>query len=436
MRLTRLAVCLACAAALVAAASAAQPAPPQGAAQAPKPRPQRPTPDDLKKIEAALPDKAPAAPQKARKLLVFTKATGFVHSSIPVGAKAFEMMGAKTGAYTTVVSDDVEMFAPEKLSQFDAILMLSTTGALFVPKGGRENLLYDPKAELSPEMKHAKELRESFLNFVRSGKGVMGIHAATDASYQWKEYGEMMGGYFNGHPWGKITLFLDDPSNPVNAAFEGKPQTFSDEIYTFKDPYSRERLHVLASIDLEASGIDSKFNRPKDQDYAVSWLNRYGQGRVFYSLLGHREETYFNAMALKHFLAGLQYAMGDLPADDKPSGALPAERLQKNLAVAAAGWKDVCGNEKWYKELKAKEQTFTGTLEAVPNAGGPGILMRTAFYKLGDRTVFTGGKKIAALDDLVGKSVDIKGKANDMELEGKNLKEIWPAMVRQARDKK
>ena len=74
---------------------------------------QRPNADDLKKIQAALPEKPPATPKKPRKLLIFTKATGFVHSSIPVGAKAFELMGDKTGAYSTIVSDDPESFAPD-----------------------------------------------------------------------------------------------------------------------------------------------------------------------------------------------------------------------------------------------------------------------------------------------------------------------------------
>ena len=95
-------------------------------------KPQRPTPQDIEKITAALPDKAPATPKQPRKLLIYTKATGFVHSSIPVGAKAFELMGQKTGAFTTVISDDPESFDPANLKQFDAVLMMSTTGSLFM----------------------------------------------------------------------------------------------------------------------------------------------------------------------------------------------------------------------------------------------------------------------------------------------------------------
>src|SRR5438034_7424202 len=117
---------------------------PLARSQEQKPKPQRPTPQDIEKITAALPDTAPAKPKQPRKVLIYTKATGFVHSSIPVGAKTFELMGQKTGAFSTVVSDDPESFDAANLKQFDAILMMSTTGSLFVPKDAekKEDLLY------------------------------------------------------------------------------------------------------------------------------------------------------------------------------------------------------------------------------------------------------------------------------------------------------
>lgn len=385
-----------------------------------KPKPQRPNADDLKKIEAALPDKAPATPKKARKILIYTKCNGFPHSSVPVGAKTFELMGKKAGAWDSVTTDDPSWFAADKLAQFDAVVLMNTTGELLAEKGQ------------NPDTPAVKALRDSFMNFVKSGKGVVGIHAATDCSYKWKEFGDMMGGYFAGHPFGKITLFLDDAQNPVNAAFEGKPFEIADEIYTFREPYSRDRLHLLASADVVASKWEAGFNR-KDNDYAVSWLNRHGEGRVFYCSLGHREEVYWNPVVLKHYLAGTQYALGDLEADAKPSGPMSAERTAAYAAIAARAWQQVCGNEKWYKEQKAREQVFTGTLEAVPNADGPSILMRPAYFKLGDRTIHTGDKKDhAALKALVGKPVELKGKAVDMALEGKNVSEIWPGQVRPA----
>jgi len=264
----------------------------------------------IQKIEAALPDKAPAKPAQARKILIFTLAKGYVHSSIPTGAKALEMMGAKTGAYETVISRDLAVFEPDSLKQFDAIVMVSTTGDLFSAGA---------KVPLEQQAKNER-LRLSLLEFVSSGKGIVGIHAAADSSYQWPEYGKLIGGYFNGHPWGKITMKLDDSKHPVNACFKGMEFTIEDEIYTFKEPYSREKLHILTSIDIEKSGIKKGFNR-KDNDYAVSWVQNFGKGRVFYCSLGHREETYWNPTILQHYLAGIQFVLGDLQADASPSGA-------------------------------------------------------------------------------------------------------------------
>jgi len=409
-------------------------------AQDQKPKPaQRPNAQDIAKITAALPEKAQATPARPRKVLIYTRATGFVHSSIPVGAKTFELMGEKTGAFTTTVSDDPESFAPQRLKDFDAVLMMSTTGSLFMSKDAerKESLLYKTPTNgpLPAELVRPAELRRSLVDFVKGGKGLMGIHAATDSSYQWTEYGTMIGGQFNGHPWGHIVMRIEDPTNPVNACFGGKPFEISDEIYTFRNTYSRERQHVLTSIDIAASKIDRGFNRPQDNDYAVSWLNKVGEGRVFYCSLGHAEATYWNPVVLKHYLAGLQFVLGDLQADASPSGPLPAERIEEGARIAAMAWVDVSNNEAWYREKKdVKELTFTGELVAVPEASGvAGTLQRQHFYTLGDRVIFTGGKKSKALDAMAGKKVEIRGKAVEMELEGQNLNELWPASVRPAK---
>src|SRR6185369_4519112 len=115
-----------------------------------------------------------------------------------------------------------EVFMPDSLKQYDAVLLMSTTGPLFVPevKGEnlrkREELMYKTDAKLPDDLVHVKVLRDSLMSFVKGGKGLIGIHAATDSSYAWKEFGEMIGGRFNGHPWGKISIRNEDPTNPVN----------------------------------------------------------------------------------------------------------------------------------------------------------------------------------------------------------------------------
>jgi hypothetical protein len=134
-------------------------------------------------------------------------------------------------------------------------------------------------------------------------------------------------------------------------------------------------------------------------------------------------------------LAGLQFVFGDLEADASPSsGPFPADRTAAGQRLAALAWQNVNGGEKWYQDQKAvKEQTFTGTLEAAPAAQGATTLQRTALYKLAGKSVFTGGKKVKALDALVGQKVEIKGKAVKMELEGQNVDEVWVAQIRPAK---
>jgi len=270
-------------------------------------------PDDLAKCEAAIPMQATIKIDTPRKLLVFTLCKGFVHSSIPLGVKALEMMGSRTGAYTITQSDDPAVFQPERLAQFDAVCMLSTTGELF----------------------EDETLKQSLLNFVKSGKGLVGIHAATDCFYNWPAYGEMMGGYFDGHPWGSgdtVICKVDDPAHPIAAAFKARSFTIQDEIYQFQaKPYSREQLRVLLSLDTNLTDMSKGGIKRTDNDFAVSWVQTYGEGRVFYCSLGHNESVFWNPTVLRHYLDGIQFALGDLAVDTTPSAKLTPEQVEASL---------------------------------------------------------------------------------------------------------
>ena len=131
------------------------------------------------------------------------------------------------------------------------------------------------------------------------------------------------------------------------------------------------------------------------------------------------------------FSGGFAKGPASAPAASGPSTSAPASKPAS--APAGGEWTKLFADEKWYKDQAGKEEVFTGKLEAVPE-GGPNILMRTCYYKVGARNVHTLAKKVPALDKLVGKKVELRGKAVDMELEGKNLREIWPAAVRPAAD--
>jgi type 1 glutamine amidotransferase/HEAT repeat protein len=257
-------------------------------------------PEDLQKIEQAIPAQATATPKQPRRLLVFTRAEGYVHSSIPYAAKALELLGKRTGAFTAAQSADMSAFAPENLRQFDAVLFANTT-----------QLAFDDVA-----------LRRSLMAFVKSGKGVIGIHAATDNFYNWPEAGDMMGGHFDGHPWqanGTWAIKVVDPQHPLAAAFQNKNFQVSDEIYRIRQRSLRQNARVLVALDMtDKTNRGAEGVRFGDRDLPISWVRNFEKGRVFYSSFGHNNSIYWNSAILRHFLAGIQFALGDLPVDTTP----------------------------------------------------------------------------------------------------------------------
>ncbi|MCH7725825.1 MAG: ThuA domain-containing protein, partial [Planctomycetes bacterium] len=163
-----------------------------------------------------------------------------------------------------------------------------------------------------------ENVRAAFLKYVKRGGGVVVVHAANNAFAGWKEYNDMMGGAFVGHPWHtEVPVRLLDDMHPLNKVFGGKGFTVRDEIYQFRDdtalPSDRR---MLLSLDPKWNQL-GKGSR-KDGFYAVSWISSYGKGRTFYCSLGHRNEIYYNPAVLEHYLAGFQYVLGDLMADDQP----------------------------------------------------------------------------------------------------------------------
>jgi type 1 glutamine amidotransferase len=141
----------------------------------------------------------------------------------------------------------------------------------------------------------------------------------------WPEFDKMIGGFFKFH-WldpQLITTKIDDPKSPLTAMFHGQEFEIHDETYTFgMDTYSRTNLHILTSIDYDkmSDADKAKEDYPRaDHDYGLSWIHREGNGRVFYEAHGHSERVYAIKPMLEHVLAGVQYALGDLKADDSPS---------------------------------------------------------------------------------------------------------------------
>ena len=282
----------------------------------------------LEAIEAALPDIALAVPDSPRKILIFSATAGFRHASIATGKVALERMGIKTGAYQALISDDPENFEVDVLKTFDAVVLLSPTLDFFMPP----NKLREDFSDAQWNWLHARHERliANLVQFVHAGGGLVGIHAATDSCYEDEDYGDMIGGYFWGHPWSwrhNVTILIEDSEHALIKPVFGDMSDFriQEEIYQFKEePYSREKLRVLLSLDVERSDepMAKVPLRRTCGDYAISWVQSVGEGRVFYTNLGHNHHIYTDPLLLKHFLAGIQFATGDIEADTSPSSSL------------------------------------------------------------------------------------------------------------------
>ncbi len=278
-----------------------------------------PTAAELDLIKKATPKKPTAAPSKKRRILAFYKCN-WAHSSIATGLEAFRIIGQQTKAYEFTATDDPAHFTYENLAQYDAILLNNSTDF--------ETFL-------------TKEQREAFLDFVKSGKGLIGIHGGSDACKKWKEGAQAIGGVFGSHPWsasGEWAIKVESTLHPLNGAWGGKGDLIRDEIYQYHPgTFSRERSRVLLSLDMskqrnfQGSGISKKQAKDlkADGDHPIAWIHELGQGRVFYSNFGHNHFTYWNPKILQHFLDGIQYALGDLPADATPSAKLKTTLIKE-----------------------------------------------------------------------------------------------------------
>ncbi|MCL2105019.1 MAG: ThuA domain-containing protein [Kiritimatiellaeota bacterium] len=241
-------------------------------------------------------DKLTAAPKKARKVLVFSRCEGFVHGdAIGYAIKAFEL-AAKTGAFTVdFATEYAALTDKENLFNYDALVLNNTTHL---------------KAKDNPT------LVPNLVEFVDSGKGLCCIHAAADNFYDSPEGAALVGGLFDGHPWGgggTWAFKLDEPDNPLNRTLKASNLKFGDEIYQQKAPYDRSKLRVLVSLDLsDENTAKQNGQKREDKDFAVSWIHTPGKGRVFYTSFAHDKRSFMEPARLWHILDGLQYSLGDL----------------------------------------------------------------------------------------------------------------------------
>ena len=264
---------------------------------------------DRTMIKAAAPRKALVTPKKARKLLIIDLCPqgGFYHRTVPHANLALQLMAQNTGAFEPIFNNDLDNLKYPKIKDYDAIFLNSVVGPVFS----------DP------------DVIEGLMRFVREGGGVAGIHGSTYASTDVPEYGEMMGAQTGPHRTEVATLKMDDPDSPLMKQFEGHDVVHVDEFYHFlpSGPYSREKLHVLMSINMAKSDMTTPGQavRP-DQDYGMAWIRSYGSGRVFNTPLGHTPLLFATPQMAQMVFAGIQFVLGDLEADTTPSAKLAPKK--------------------------------------------------------------------------------------------------------------
>lgn len=214
------------------------------------------------------PQSSAAKSQRKRHLLFFGLSAGFHHASVPTAEEVTKKIGEQSGVFDTTVSQDVSVFTPENLKHYDAI-MFYTTGEL-------------PMTDAE---------KAAFVNFVRSGHGFVGVHSATDTFYMWQPYLEMVGAYFNDHPWHtKVTVDVADPNSPI-VGFLGKSFQVYDEIYQMAD-FQYATSHVLLKLDPSSVNMHRPNVHHRFYGWPLAWTRRDGKGRVFYCALGHEDSTW------------------------------------------------------------------------------------------------------------------------------------------------
>ncbi len=216
-----------------------------------------------------------AAPQKKLRLLYVTESKGFRHAVLHQSEEIMERLGAKHGFEVTITQMAEKYITPDNLKNYDVIVFYTTSNA----RTGENPFSSDVA-------------KKALLDWVRSGRFFLGLHSATDTFYNWPEYGQMIGGYFNKHPWTEnidVTIKTEDKSHPVTRHLPDG-WTMKEEIYQIKDFIGRDKTHVLVSLDqtktdMTRPGVEAK-------DFPLVWWHDYGKGKVMYNAMGHRPDVW------------------------------------------------------------------------------------------------------------------------------------------------
>ena len=324
-------------------------------------------------------------------VLVISVTKGFRHSSIPLGEQIVKGLGDKSGLWETDFARDdadvVQKTSPWNLKRYDMVFLNNTTGILPIRD------------------------RKAFLDWVKAGGAVAGIHAATDTFHGDMEFISMMGAEFKTHgAQNEVDFLLQDPNHPVT---KGLPDHWKhvEEVYQFTN-YSTDNMHVLVYLDKHPNTFEPGF-------FPISWVKTYGKGRVFYTALGHREDLMQGDYFQKHMLQGMRWALGYDKGDASPN--LPAQMTKseaKQGFVALFNGKDLTG---WHPRDEGRTPWTAEDGMVVMGHGGADLISDAKFGnfvirceymipKGGNSGLYLRGRyEIQVLDDFDTKKPDIHG---------------------------
>lgn len=231
---------------------------------------------------------------QARRVLYVTHSAGFRHSSLETSARTLERIAAEDGRLVVEQTEDVSLLNAETLAGYDAVFFFT-----------------------SGELPISDQQKQDLINFIRSGKGFGGVHSATDTFYDWPEYLRIIGARFNGHPWVQpVKIHVEDGDHPAMAGL-GTELSILAETYQFRE-FSRERSRVLLTLDPDSVDLSGPAVNPGTRDFPLAWCHPYGEGRVFYTALGHFERTWEDERFQQMTLNGLLWITGLVAGDAAP----------------------------------------------------------------------------------------------------------------------
>jgi type 1 glutamine amidotransferase len=247
-----------------------------------------------------------AQPARKRVLAWADVRNGYQHDSISHAVATIERLGRESGAYDTFIRTDSQLITKRPIT-FPAGTGIATGEQFNVHNLNDFDAIFFFGVR---EIDLSAAQRADLLSFVRDdGKGFVAAHSAATAFFSWPEFGAMLGGRFDEHPWNIIdgTVVVDDATFPAMRHMPPRA-VFHDELYQLKD-FSRDRIHVLAHLDASRLDLTAPLVHRKDGDFPAAWSKTYGSGRVFYSILGHAAEDWDNPLLQQMYVQAIRWSL-------------------------------------------------------------------------------------------------------------------------------